>query len=415
MSIIPAIDLQMGKAVQLEQGRRKRLEVDDPLALASEFTRYGEIAVVDLDAACGHGDNRALVRELCRRVECRVGGGVRSIETARRIVSWGAARVIVASAVFREGGIDTGFLRKLGRAIGRERIVVALDCRSGRIVTGGWTQSTGIEPLHVLDQLQSLCGGFLYTGVEREGLMAGADADMAATLRARTALPLTVAGGVGDAAEVERLARMGCQVQLGMAVYSGRLSLADAVLAAVDWRHGLVPTIACDEDGQVLMLAYSSRRSLARTFADGCMWYESRSRGCLWRKGETSGHAQQLLRLRLDCDRDALLATVRQTGVACHLGSYSCFGDRRFTLDELQRVVTARLRDPRPESYTASLTAPQVRLKLLEEANELAEAVGREEIVWEAADVLYFLTALITGSGVPLADVVNELQRRRRA
>jgi phosphoribosyl-ATP pyrophosphohydrolase/phosphoribosyl-AMP cyclohydrolase len=145
------------------------------------------------------------------------------------------------------------------------------------------------------------------------------------------------------------------------------------------------------------------------------MWYYSRSRERLWNKGETSGHVQRFIRMRADCDRDALLATVEQEGAACHLGSYSCFGDRRFTLQELSQVVKDRLENPTPNSYTATLTPDLVREKLLEEAHEVVEAEGSEHTIHEAADVLYFLVALLARSGVELDEVMYELRRRRRS
>jgi phosphoribosyl-ATP pyrophosphohydrolase/phosphoribosyl-AMP cyclohydrolase len=133
----------------------------------------------------------------------------------------------------------------------------------------------------------------------------------------------------------------------------------------------------------------------------------------LWQKGETSGNLQKLIKLRVDCDRDTILATVDQTGPACHLGNYSCFGDRKFTLDRLYQVIKDRFNNPRPGSYTATLDNKKVREKLLEEAAEVVEAKTREDIIWEAADVLYFLTVLLQKQGITINDVLMELHRRR--
>ena len=188
----------------------------------------------------------------------------------------------------------------------------------------------------------------------------------------------------------------------------------EGLIRCLNWREPLLPTVACDTSGQVLMLAYSNKESLAMTFATGKMWYYSRSRDTLWMKGETSGSVQSFLRVRVDCDRDALLATVSQTGAACHTGFYSCFGGRRFGLQELYDVVRNRFEHPVPGSYTATLDDVKVREKLIEEAREVVEAKGREEIVWEAADLLYFLTALAAKSGVTLEDILAELRRRRK-
>jgi phosphoribosyl-ATP pyrophosphohydrolase/phosphoribosyl-AMP cyclohydrolase len=132
-------------------------------------------------------------------------------------------------------------------------------------------------------------------------------------------------------------------------------------------------------------------------------------------KGETSGNTLKLLRLRADCDRDALLAEVEPSGPACHTGAWSCFEtDRRYTWEYLQEIIAERFRNPLPGSYTATLDDELVREKLMEEAEELCRAKTHDEIVWEAADLLYFATALITRAGVSAAEVLDELDRRHK-
>jgi phosphoribosyl-ATP pyrophosphohydrolase/phosphoribosyl-AMP cyclohydrolase len=132
-------------------------------------------------------------------------------------------------------------------------------------------------------------------------------------------------------------------------------------------------------------------------------------------KGESSGNTLKLLRLRADCDRDALLATVEPAGPVCHTGAYSCFGtDRRYTWEYLQAVIAGRFRNPTPGSYTATLDDELVREKVMEEAGEVCSAKTREEIIWEAADLLYFTTVLITRAGVGVGEVLDELDRRHK-
>ncbi len=411
--IIPSIDLSRGKVVQLRQGREKMLERDDPFALAAEFDRYGEVAVVDLDAAMGEGDNETLLRELCAVADCRVGGGIRTVEKAVRIVGAGAHKVIVGSKAFTATGVDEAFLRELTDAVGRERLVVAVDAHHGEVVTKGWRHHTGLRVLDVLGTLQPYAGELLFTSVEREGLMRGTDVNLVAQIMERAQVPVTVAGGIATANEVAQISALKAHVQLGMAIYTGALSLAQAFSAAVNWDAGLVPTIACDRSGQALMLAYSTPESLRETFASGNACYYSRSRRTIWRKGETSGNVQRLLRARMDCDRDTLLFVVAQEGGACHTGNYSCFGGRRFSLQELEEVIHNRLVARPAGSYTASLSDEQVRAKLLEEAEELVSATTPQEVVWEAADVLYFLTLLLAREKVTMEAVFRELRRRR--
>ncbi len=412
--IIASIDLQQGKAVQLRRGREKILEKDDPLALAREFDRYGEVAVIDLDAALKQGDNEATIGRILSLARCRVGGGIRSVQKAKQWLGQGASKVIVGSAAFRPGAIDFEFLEQLTQAVDPQKIIIAIDARHGEIVSQGWRQETGVAVQKAIEALAPFCGEFLFTCVEQEGTMQGIDLAMVKQLRKLTDRRLTVAGGVASLEEVRELSALGVDIQLGMALYSGRLTLAEAFIAALNWKQELLPTIVRDEAGRVLMLAYSNAESLRRTFDEGRMSFFSRSRQCLWRKGDTSGNFQEWLHLRTDCDSDALLATVKQKGVACHDGGYSCFGDDHFVWQELFAVVRERLQGVTSASYTRTLTKKKVRQKLLEEAGELVLARNNDERIWEAADLLYFTTVLLAKQGIRMEQVMRELQRRRQ-
>jgi phosphoribosyl-ATP pyrophosphohydrolase/phosphoribosyl-AMP cyclohydrolase len=412
--IIPSIDLSCGRAVQLRQGREKALERDDPLALAREFSKYGEIAVVDLDAAFGTGNNDALIRKICRLAECRVGGGIRSIERAGEILSFGAEKVVIGTKAFEKNRVNHDFLKALNSAVGKDRVIIALDSLYGEIVTQAWQSQTGLSIEAVMQEVESYASELLFTCVEREGMMRGADFEAIKKLRAAAGLLITAAGGISIPEEIEKLSRLGVNAQLGMALYTGKISLPDAFIASLQWENELIATVAIDRSSQVLMLAYSSRKSLEKTFETENVWYYSRSRKKLWMKGETSGNFQKFLKIRTDCDGDALLVTVDQKGHACHTGKYSCFGNRAFSLDELHDVIRERLAHPSPCSYTSSLTDEKLKQKIKEEAGELADAQGKEEIIWEAADVLYFISVLLAKKGLSVDSVLSELKRRRR-
>ena len=406
--IIPSIDLMGGRAVQLRRGAEKVLESpEEPLALARRFAVYGEVAVIDLDAALGRGDNRALVRALCREVPCRVGGGVRREEDVVDLVKAGARRVIVGTAATPE------FLRRFPR----DWLMVALDARHGSTVDQGWTRDTGEPPAERARRLERHCAGFLFTQVEAEGMLQGVPLQPVRTLRSATTLPLTVAGGVRGLDDVRALEALGCDVQVGMAIYTGAIDLDEALAARPDFGRGPLPTIAQDEDGRVLMLAWSTAESLREALRARRGIYFSRSRQALWRKGETSGNTQTLLRARYDCDADALLFTVRQSGPACHAGRAACFGDEaRFDLRELRRVVAARRGADPAGSYTARLLSDGAlrRAKLREEAAEVCAAPDRANLVWELADLLYHATALMEAEGITLDEVEAELRGRHR-
>ncbi len=411
--VIPSIDIMNGKAVQLRGGEELVIEKDNPLELAREFDRYGEIAVIDLDAAMGKGDNLELIKEICKIAECRVGGGVRSVEKAKLLASYGAKKIIVSSKVFEEGRINFEFLKELNKAIGWYKTMIAIDVRGDEIYTKGWKEPTGLNVYETAANLERFASEYLFTDIDREGSLEGLNFEKIEKLRNSTKARITVAGGVRDLNDLMELKKYDVDAQVGMAIYTGKIDLKTAFIELLNWKTELLPTITQDESGQVLTLAYSNKESLKKAFETGKMWYFSRSRNKLWMKGETSGNFQFLMKMRADCDRDTILATVKQKGVACHLGSYSCFGDRRFSLYELYEIIKDRFENPKPGSYTATLDDKKVREKLFEEVNEVIEARGKDEVIWEAADVLYFLTVLLAREGVTIDDVLWELRRRK--
>ncbi len=411
--IIPSIDLMNGKAVQLKQGKDKILERDNPIELAQEFNKYNEIAVIDLDAAMEKGSNSEIIRKICSIADCRIGGGIKDVDRAKELISWGASKIIIGSKAYESDHINHDFLKKVNSAIGTQRIIIAIDAYQGEIVTRAWKHRTGLKLFDMIKELEAYASEFLFTCVEKEGGLGGTDLEIIQKLRQTTNHQLTVAGGVTTMPEIQQLAALDMDVQLGMAIYTGKIRLDEAFIASLNWKSDLIPTITCDVDGQVLMLAYSNKESLKKAFETGKMWYFSRSRNRLWLKGESSGNVQELVKIRTDCDSDALLAIVRQQEVACHLGRYSCFGDKKFNLQELYDVIKNRFDNPKPGSYTATLTDRKLREKLLEEAEEVVIAKAKDDIIWEAADVLYFLTVLLAKSDVKIGEVLNELRRRR--
>jgi len=219
--IIPCIDLMDGKVVQLVQGRDKALEGDAPLEMLRKFAAFPQIQVIDLDAAMGKGENAALVELLASRATCRVGGGVRTAERARRLVDLGAHRVIVGTAAF------TPALESIAAAVGPERVLVALDSKAGKIVVKGWQESTAFTAEEVIGRLEPYCSGFLCTYVDKEGMLEGTDLDWFRRLRAATTHEITAAGGITTMDDVRELMRLNIHAALGMAIYTGRLDLAE--------------------------------------------------------------------------------------------------------------------------------------------------------------------------------------------
>lgn len=406
--IVPSIDISGGNAVQLVGGETLAIDAGDPRPLLEQFAVVGEVAVIDIDAARGESNNEAVIAELCGQHPVRVGGGIRDYDTALRWLDRGAEKIIIGTAA------EPGLLSRLPA----DRVIVALDSREGDVLSHGWRKSTGANLMDRVDALKELCGGFLVTFVELEGRLQGTDLDRAQDVVAAAGnCHVTIAGGVTTADEVAALDRIGADAQVGMALYTGQLSLADTLSATLtsDRPDGLWPTVVVDEGGAALGLAWSNAESLAEAIESRRGVYQSRSRG-LWVKGETSGATQELLKVDLDCDRDAIRFTVRQHGSGfCHTGSRTCWGNDR-GVGRLQRRLAAIAAAEDPASNTRRLLDQPELLgaKLIEEAAELVAADTPSDTTHEAADLLYFLMVKLTAAGVSFDQVESTLDKRER-
>lgn len=405
--IVPSIDIRNGRAVQLRRGNELVLDGGDPLEWLEQFSVAGEVAVVDLDAALGTGSNADLIREMVRRAPCRLGGGIRTVKAAMDWLDAGAVKIMVATAASPE----------FCESLPTERVMAAVDAVERTVVVDGWRSRTGQDVLDRIRTLAPYVGGFLVTQVEWEGGMAGFDRELVrSVVEAAGGRPVTAAGGITTAGEVRWLAHLGADAQVGMALYSGRLGLGEAVAAPL--RNGidgwLWPTVVCDEHGVTLGLVWSTKESVAAAVDTRRGTYWSRSRNELWVKGHTSGATQELLRVAIDCDHDALRFTVRQHGTGfCHRGSRSCW-PAAFDLPALERVIRDRCATADASSVTGKLVRDErlLRAKLLEEAAELASAEGPAEAAHELADLLYFGLVALVRSGGSLAEMRDELGRR---
>ena len=227
--LIPCIDLQGGQAVQLVRGKKRELAVTDVFGLLEKFRSYAWLHVIDLDAAMGKGRNDDLVRELCAsarnnfRMKVRVGGGIRTVSRAQEIAEWGASHVIVGSAAFRRGRVNTGFLRRLTKKVRPQQIIIALDTARGKITIHGWRKRLAVRAEQVMSQLEPFCAGFLCTDVDREGTMTGANLEWFRSLRNATSRPIIAAGGIKTRREITSLEKMGMDAAVGMAMYKNRL------------------------------------------------------------------------------------------------------------------------------------------------------------------------------------------------
>lgn len=224
--LIPSIDLLGGRIVQLIQGEKKAIESNDFDSWIDRFKQFPLIQLIDLDAALGQGNNGPLISEICGRLPCQVGGGLRSARMGADLFTVGARRVIFGSSLIKDGTPDVAFAEGLARELGRERLVFAVDVRAGHIVIKGWREQTGLAPEPVMAVLEPFCSAFLCTNVDTEGLMHGFPLELARRLRAATRSQLIVAGGISSSEEVARLESLGADSVVGMAIYTGAMSCA---------------------------------------------------------------------------------------------------------------------------------------------------------------------------------------------
>lgn len=428
--VISSIDLKNGHVVQLKNGKELVLQRDDADALISEFNFYGEVAVIDLDAALGNVDakgktaNTALLQRLLRQGNVRTGGGIRSVKKAKELISMGAEKVIIGSAAWNSNPKESGsvlnvkFLEELAAAIGKDRIIISVDAINGKIAVKGWTETVDISLVEGAKEAEKYCSELLFTCVEKEGCMQGTNMDYVKQLRDAVSCRVVAAGGISSVEEIAELEKMHCDVQLGMALYTNKVSLKDAFISCLNFsKSPLIPVIAQSANGEVLMQGYANAEAFEKTFECRKLSFFSRERQQLWTKGETSGNFLQVIKLRVDCDRDCVLATVIPVGPACHTGSWTCFGSdpqEKSSMGRLYNVIADRFANPKPGSYTATLDAKRVREKVEEEAEELCEADSKNDVIWEAADLIYFVNVLMYKEGVTWQDVYDELDKRHK-
>jgi phosphoribosylformimino-5-aminoimidazole carboxamide ribotide isomerase len=223
--LIPSIDLMGGKIVQLVQGKKKALEFDDFEEWIQRFSKFPLVQLIDLDAAIGSGNNRAILGQFLQRLPCQVGGGIRSIESAREILDLGARRVILGSTLIRDGNINSEFAKEIVDSLGPKRLVFAVDSKGGKVAIRGWREVTEIGPVDMVRELQPWCDAFLYTHIDTEGMMRGIPMEIVRELRAATSNQLIVAGGISSNKEIDQLHELGVDAVVGMALYLGKLDL----------------------------------------------------------------------------------------------------------------------------------------------------------------------------------------------
>jgi phosphoribosylformimino-5-aminoimidazole carboxamide ribotide isomerase len=222
--LIPSIDLKDGAVVQLVQGERLAIRDDDVQKWVTRFSKFPTVQVIDLDAAMGSGNNLALVRQIAGALSCRVGGGIRTVARAQEVLGAGAQQIIAGSSLFKDGAPDLAFAKTLSDAVGRNRVIAAVDSKGGRVVIHGWKTALPLTAVDAVRALEPYCGEFLYTHVDTEGLMGGTSMDAIRAVRDATTRRVTAAGGITTQKEIEELDALGVDAVVGMAIYTGALN-----------------------------------------------------------------------------------------------------------------------------------------------------------------------------------------------
>ena len=226
--VIPAVDLKDRKAVQLVQGRRDRVisEIDDPLEVAKMWVRKGArvLHVIDLDGAFeGKLVHERLIFEMAKLAEIQVGGGIRDLAVAERLLNAGVDRVILGTLAVKDVDAVKRFARE-----NPGRVMIAIDSKKGKVVVEGWMRKTEIEPIKLAKIYEDCEVSLLYTNVDVEGLMSGVEIDKISEIVEKTSLPVYVAGGISDVKDVRAVKMCGAVgVVIGSALYLGKVKLED--------------------------------------------------------------------------------------------------------------------------------------------------------------------------------------------
>ncbi len=237
MEIIPAIDIKSGRCVRLYQGdyNKETVYSDDPTSVALRWWEEGagRLHVVDLDGALGgEAVNLDVIEAITRAVgvPVQVGGAIRSLETANRLLDMGVDRVVLGTAAIEDPGLVTEICRERGSG----RVVVAVDALDGRVAVKGWTEGTSVGAMELVERMTELgVGRYLYTDISRDGTLTSPNFDAIEALVAYTRHPVLASGGISSVDQVAQLAAIGVEgAILGKALYAGVVDLGAAIKAA---------------------------------------------------------------------------------------------------------------------------------------------------------------------------------------
>jgi imidazoleglycerol phosphate synthase cyclase subunit/phosphoribosyl-ATP pyrophosphohydrolase len=452
--VIPCLDVKNGRVVKGVNFEGLR-DMGDPVEHARFYGDAGADELVFLDVSATLEGRRTMLDVVHKVAEqvfipLTVGGGVSEVDHVADLLRAGADKVGINSAAVA----DPTLITRCAERFGSQCVVVAVDSKrtpdGHRVFTRGGKHQTERETLSWIEEAVARgAGEILLTSIDRDGTGQGFDVELLAEVRRRVRVPIVASGGAGRVDHFADAAVAGADAVLAATLFHERTLSVDDVKDAMAARgvavrraprvpvtpadavprfdaQGLLPAVIVDADsGEVLTLAYMNAESWARTRRSGETWLWSRSRGELWHKGATSGHTQQVVSLALDCDADAVVVRVRPNGPACHEGWRSCFapppspsraGGALVALDD---VLASRAATRPAGSYTTTLLSDENKRekKLGEELVELLRALHKgsdDEVVDEAADLLFHVAVALRARGLSLQRVMEKVGARAR-
>ena len=469
--IIACLDVRNGRVVKGTKFTDIK-DVDSPEKLAKFYSDNSVDELVFYDITASNEERKTsleFVERVARviNIPFSAGGGVSTIEDFKYILRKGADKVSVNSAAVK----NPQLIREASMAFGSQCVVLSMDVKkndegSWSVYVKGGREKTELDAIDwAITAAELGAGEIVVNSIDEDGMKNGYDLELLSRITSVVNIPVIASGGAGKkehfldalqktgvdgvlAASVfhfgeikvpelkQYLKENGAEIRMPEAAPQKLESIttedSDIIMISFD-KDGLVPCICQDaKTGEVLMLAYMNEQSLRLTLEKKRAVYYSRSRGELWEKGATSGNTQKVRALYYDCDADALLIKVEQTGNACHTGEYSCFFNAVFddlgvsadsgssVFRELYATVIGRKNDPSEGSYTNYLFDKGLDKILKKVGEEAAETIiaaknqDRQELIGETGDLIYHLTVMLAEKGISMDEIEQELKSRFR-
>ena len=390
------IELNLEK---IKANNKNQLKVDDNFIVkyAKIINYFGSIIVSNCTSY-------SLLKELCSVAECYLMINSSDSKFIKKALKLGIKKIIIP---YKE-------IKKISQKISKN-VIIARITLPEKYFINNMLPNIREEIREIFNDINSNCSEFLVDFDDKLNLDKNTLLTTINYITEFNKSPLTFLDPNGK--NSDELEKKGISPFITSSNMLSEEELSRLFISIIDFQKqkGLIPTIVQDVHNQVLMLAYSSQDSLTQALTQKKGTYYSRSRQSIWIKGETSGNYQELCQTRYDCDQDTILFTVRQSGVACHLNRYSCFGDKKFDFSDLYEIIQDRIKNPVSNSYTSKISKEEKLIieKIREESNEVINYTDKENLTWEIADLFYFILVLMAKKEIKIQDILNELWKRR--